>query len=63
MAQQVGADRFLWGSDWPHTEGHIEPVRKVKERIASLSEDDQRKIMGENALTLYRMETPAPAIG
>ncbi|MCH8088718.1 MAG: amidohydrolase [Chloroflexi bacterium] len=63
MAQHVGADRFLWGSDWPHTEGHIDPVRKVKERIASLSEDDQRKILGENALTLYRMEKPAQTVG
>ena len=59
MAQLVGADRFLWGSDWPHTEGHMEPVCKVKEQIAPLSEADQRKILGENALTLYRIETPA----
>ena len=62
MAEHVGADRLLWGSDWPHTEGHVAPVSKVKGRITSLSEDDQRKILGENALSLYRIVSPVKAI-
>ena len=63
VAQIVGAGRFMWGSDWPHPEGHTDPLRKVKENIAILSEADQRKILGENALTLYRMDVPAPTVG
>ena len=63
VAQIVGADRITWGSDWPHPEGHTDPVRKVKENIAIPPEADQRKILGENALILYRMDVPAPTVG
>lgn len=63
MAQLVGADRILWGSDWPHPEGHTEPVRKVKEKIASLSEEDQRKILGENALAMYNLKVAESTTG
>ncbi len=63
VAQIVGTDRFTWGSDWPHPEGHTDPLRKVKENIASLPEADQRRILGENALALYRMDVPAPTVG
>ena len=63
VAQLVGTDRFMWGSDWPHPEGHMEPVRKIKENITSLSEGDQRKVLGENALALYRMEAPVQTVG
>ena len=52
-AQLVGADCLFWGSDWPHAEGHTEPLRKMKRNVASLPEEDQRKILGENALTMY----------
>ena len=52
-AQLVGADRLLWGSDWPHVEGHADAVGKMKGNVASLPENDQRKILGENALAMY----------
>ncbi len=48
----------MWGSDYPHYEGHVEPVKELKEAIQSLSEEDQKKIMGENAVKLYNL-TPA----
>ena len=63
VAQMVGADRFMWGSDWPHPEGHTDPVAKVKQIIASLSEADQNKILGENALTMYGLAVPSPVVG
>ena len=52
-AQLVAGDRLLWGSDWPHYEGHTDSVRKMKRHIASLPENDQKKILGENALAMY----------
>ena len=55
-ARLVGADRLLWGSDWPHVEGHTEPVGKMKRNVASLPEEDQRKILGENALAMYGLK-------
>ena len=51
--QLVGADRLLWGSGWPHSEGHTDAVRKMKSNVAPLPEDDQKKILGENALAMY----------
>ena len=59
IAPIVGTDRFLWGSDWPHPEGHTNPVSKVKSNIAGLPESDQRRILGENALALYKIPAPA----
>ena len=52
-AQLVGADHLLWGSDWPHPEGHDDAVNKMKRNVAPLPEEDQRKILGENALAMY----------
>ncbi len=63
VAQMVGTDRFTWGSDWPHPEGHTDPLNKVKANIASLPEADQNKILGENALAMYGLSVPAPAVG
>ena len=53
LAQVAGADRLIWGSDWPHSEGHMDAVSKMKKNVAPLPEEDQRKILGENALALY----------
>ena len=55
MAQLVGAHKLLWGSDYPHAEGHAEPVEELKQTIEGLSEEDQRKILGENAVRLYNL--------
>ena len=53
LAQVAGADRLIWGSDWPHSEGHLDAVGKMKKNVAPLPEEDQKKILGENALALY----------
>ncbi|MEE9324706.1 MAG: amidohydrolase family protein [Dehalococcoidia bacterium] len=55
MAQLVGAQKLSWGSDYPHVEGHADPLKELKETIGSLSQADQRKIVGENALKLYNL--------
>ena len=49
----IGADKILWASDYPHSEGHIGTVAEVKEAIASLSDEDQANILGNNAYRLY----------
>ena len=49
----LGADRFLWAGDFPHSDSSADPVGELKENLSSLSESDQRKIMGENAIALY----------
>jgi predicted TIM-barrel fold metal-dependent hydrolase len=43
----IGADRVLFGSDYPHPEGLAEPTAYV-ERLAALPEADIARIMGGN---------------
>ena len=49
----VGADRFRWGSDYPHTEGEAGALDELMENIASLPEDTQARVLGDNAAELY----------
>jgi len=53
----VGADRVVFGSDWPHAEGLADPTSFIKE-IDSVSDADAKKIMHDNARDLV---TPRPA--
>ena len=57
LVQQVGADRVLFGSDFPHAEGLADPLSFEKE-LHGLPESDVRKIMHDNARQLV---TPRPA--
>ncbi|HEV8298195.1 MAG TPA: amidohydrolase family protein [Acidimicrobiales bacterium] len=50
-AETLGADRCLFGSDWPHTEGLPEPADYFAE-LATLPDDALRKIMRDNAAQL-----------
>ena len=47
----VGADRVVFGSDWPHAEGLADPTSFIKE-IDSVSDADAKKIMHDNARQL-----------
>jgi predicted TIM-barrel fold metal-dependent hydrolase len=51
LVDKVGADRVVFGSDYPHVEGLAVPVDFVKE-IDKLPDADVRKIMRDNARTL-----------
>jgi len=57
LVERVGADRVLFGSDYPHAEGLSEPVTFEKE-LQGLNEAQVRRIMYENARGLV---TPRPA--
>ena len=56
IVERIGADRVLFGSDFPHAEGLADPVSFVKE-IDGLPDADVRKIMHDNARALV---TPQP---
>jgi predicted TIM-barrel fold metal-dependent hydrolase len=51
LAELIGVERILFGSDWPHGEGLAEPIDFVKE-LADFDEPGVRKIMRDNALDL-----------
>ncbi|MGO8863617.1 MAG: amidohydrolase family protein [Acidimicrobiales bacterium] len=51
LVEHVGADRVVFGSDYPHVEGLADPRSFMKE-IDALSDEDKRKIMYGNAREL-----------
>ncbi|MDA3039546.1 MAG: amidohydrolase family protein [Actinomycetota bacterium] len=51
LVDQIGADRVLMGSDWPHPEGNVQPEDYVK-AIETLPDDQIRLIMRDNARKL-----------
>lgn len=55
MVRHLGADYFLWASDYPHIDASFGVVHELKGRLASLPEADRRKVMGENALRFYKL--------
>jgi predicted TIM-barrel fold metal-dependent hydrolase len=55
LAELIGDDHVLFGSDYPHPEGLADPVSYVDE-LAGLSEKKIRKIMGGNLAKLMNVE-------
>lgn len=53
VVEHMGADYFVWASDYPHIDASFGVVKEMKERIAPLPPDAQRKVLGENALRFY----------
>jgi predicted TIM-barrel fold metal-dependent hydrolase len=51
LADLIGVERVLFGSDWPHGEGLAEPLHFTKE-LAGFEPGAVRKIMRDNALDL-----------
>jgi predicted TIM-barrel fold metal-dependent hydrolase len=51
LAGLIGADRVLFGSDWPHPEGVAEPPH-FRKFVEPLPAAEQRMIMRDNALSL-----------
>jgi predicted TIM-barrel fold metal-dependent hydrolase len=51
LADLIGVQRILFGSDWPHGEGLAEPTDFVKE-LDGFSPDEVHRIMRQNCLDL-----------
>lgn len=60
LLEHIGADRLVWGSDWPHTrhESYI-TIQKMLLCLDEwvLSEDIRARILGANALKLFNFES------
>ncbi|MDH3680257.1 MAG: amidohydrolase, partial [Acidimicrobiia bacterium] len=57
IVEAVGAEYFVWASDYPHIDASFGVVGEIRSRIATLSEADQRLVMGANAARFYRLDT------
>jgi predicted TIM-barrel fold metal-dependent hydrolase len=55
MVEHLGADYFIWASDYPHIDASFGVVKELRERLAPLSAEARRKVLGENALRFYKL--------
>lgn len=51
----LGADRVVYGSDWPHPEGLADPLSLLGQ-LDGIAPDDVRKVMGGNMLDLLGLD-------
>jgi predicted TIM-barrel fold metal-dependent hydrolase len=56
LVGDVGVERLLLGSDWPHAEGTVTPAQFVTESLAGLPDHAVRRIARENALDLLGLD-------
>lgn len=56
LLPHLGTDRVIWGSDYPHHDSTFPgAVDALRATLAPLDAASQQKVLGENALALYRM--------
>lgn len=51
----VGEDKFLWGSDYPHVDSHLDAMAEVHEALAPMSEHRRNLVLGGNARRLFNL--------
>ena len=49
----VGAEYFIWASDYPHIDASMNVVTTIRQHLAPLPAADQAKVLGGNALRFY----------
>jgi hypothetical protein len=59
VVELMGAERVIFGSDWPHIEGMPQPLDYLSE-VAHFDADTRRRILRDNTLALSEPH-PAPA--
>ncbi len=57
----VGKDRFIWASDFPHSDAKYPGVvDELIEHTADMDDEARRGLWGANALAMYDIPVPAP---
>jgi len=59
IIEAVGADYFVWASDYPHIDASYGVVGEIRSRLSALPEGDQAKVLGLNARRFYGLEAPS----
>lgn len=61
LAELLGEDNVLFGSDYPHPEGLADPAKYAEDLAEYCTEEQIAKFMGGNLLRLLNLEAPVPA--
>ncbi len=56
VVRHLGAQYFIWASDYPHIDASMGVVQEMRERVAPLPLEDRRLVLGENAVRFYGLE-------
>jgi len=60
VAREVGVDRIMWGSDYPHIEGsHPHTKEHLRLTFSNFSIDDTTKLLTSNAARVYNFDLEA----
>ena len=61
-ARELGIEKFMWGSDFPHDEGtHPYTREHLRQLFSDWSDADLRKVLAENAADVYDFDLAALA--
>jgi predicted TIM-barrel fold metal-dependent hydrolase len=62
LRDEIGADRIMWGTDYPHVEGSCPYTREhLRLTFAGMATDEIQQIVGLNAAKLYGFDVDALA--
>ena len=57
---EIGVDRLIWGSDYPHSEGAWPWTHEAYRRtFAGIPSDERRLMLGENGVRCYNLDAKA----
>ena len=60
LRNEIGLDRLMWGSDYPHLEGTWpKSVKSLRRTFNGIPVDDTRRILTDNPAALYGFDVPA----
>jgi predicted TIM-barrel fold metal-dependent hydrolase len=64
LAETIGVEKILFGSDWPHGEGLADPMAFTADipQFPEFSAEDTRKVMRDNALDLLGGAGPGATV-
>jgi predicted TIM-barrel fold metal-dependent hydrolase len=51
----LGEEHFVWGSDYPHIDSHIDAVAEVETALATMTPERRARVLGGNARALFRL--------
>jgi predicted TIM-barrel fold metal-dependent hydrolase len=61
LAELLGEDHVLFGSDYPHPEGLADPVAYAEDLAKYVPAEQIAKFMGGNLARLMNLDVPVPA--